>query len=81
MANILFTGANGKVSSGAIAALHGKGHKLVALVRDPAKAAALATQGVELRVGDLDKLRTIEPLFDGIDVAFVLSPPGGQAPG
>ena len=80
MATILLTGANGKVSSAAIAALQGSGHKLVALVRDESKGAELAKKGVELRVGDLDKLRTVENLFGGVDVAFVLTAPGPNAP-
>jgi len=80
MATILLTGANGKVSSAAIAALQGSGHKLVALVRDEAKGAELAAKGVEVRVGDLEKLRTVENLFGGVDVAFLLSAPGPGAP-
>lgn len=80
MATILLTGANGKVSSAAIAALQGSGHKLVALVRDEGKGKELAAKGVELRVGDLNHLRTVEDLFGGVDVAFLLSPPGPNAP-
>jgi uncharacterized protein YbjT (DUF2867 family) len=80
MATILLTGATGTVSSGAIRELQGKGHKLIGLVRDAAKAKALADQGVELRVGDLDKLRTVENAFEGVDVAWLLSRPGLLAP-
>lgn len=80
MATILITGANGKVSSGIIHALQGKGHRLVALVRDAAKGQALAAAGVELRVGDLEKLRTVEDLFHEVDVAWILTPPGPLAP-
>lgn len=80
MATILFTGANGKVSSTAIATLRDKGHQLVALVRDEAKGAELARQGVELRTGDLEKLRTVERAFAGVDVAFLLTAPGPTAP-
>ncbi|HVV87481.1 MAG TPA: NAD(P)H-binding protein [Kofleriaceae bacterium] len=80
MATIMLTGANGNVSSATIRALQGSGHKLVGLVRDPAKGQALAAQGVELRTGDLDRLRTVEDAFTGVDVAFVLAPPGNLAP-
>lgn len=80
MATIMFTGANGNVSSSAIRELQGSGHKLVGLVRDPAKAAALAALGVELRTGNLDQLRTVEDAFTGVDVAFLLAPPSLLAP-
>lgn len=80
MATILLTGATGNVSSSVLRELHDSGHKLVGLVRDPAKAQALAAQGVELRAGDLNQLRTVEGAFSGIDVAFLLAPPGSLAP-
>jgi uncharacterized protein YbjT (DUF2867 family) len=80
MTTILLTGATGNVSSSVLRELHGSGQKLVALVRDPAKAQALAAQGIELRSGDLSDLRTVEGAFSGIDVAFLLAPPGSLAP-
>lgn len=80
MATILLTGANGNVSTATIRELQGSGHHLVGLVRDPAKAQALTALGVELRVGDLTQLRTVEGSFTGVDVAFVLAPPGNLAP-
>jgi uncharacterized protein YbjT (DUF2867 family) len=76
MATILLTGANGTVSSATISALQGAGHTLIGLVRDPAKAKHL---GIELRTGDLDKPRSLEKAFDGVDTAFLLSPPGPLA--
>ena len=80
MATILFTGANGNVSSAAIRALQGKGHTLVGLVRDRAKGAELEQLGVKLVVGDMEKLRTIESAFEGIDTVFLCCPPGFMAP-
>ena len=80
MSTILLTGATGSVSSAVIHALQGAGHHLIGLVRDPAKATALAAQGVELRTGDLNHLRTIEGAFAGVDVAFLLAPPTALAP-
>jgi uncharacterized protein YbjT (DUF2867 family) len=80
MTTILLTGATGNVSSSVLRELHGSGHQLVGLVRDPAKAQALAAQGVELRSGDLTDLRTVEDAFTGVDVAFLLAPPGSLAP-
>jgi uncharacterized protein YbjT (DUF2867 family) len=76
MATILLTGATGQVSKATIAALQGAGHRLIGLVRDPAKAKDL---GIELRTGDLDKPRSLEGAFDGVDTAFLLSPPGPLA--
>ncbi len=76
MATILLTGANGQVSKATIAALQGSGHTLIGLVRDAAKGKDL---GIEVRIGDLDKPRTLEGKFDGIDTAFLLSPPGALA--
>jgi len=80
MTTILLTGATGKVSTAAIHALEGRGHKLIGLVRDPAKAASLAALGVELRTGDLEKPRSLEQgAFAGVDVAWILTPPGPLA--
>jgi uncharacterized protein YbjT (DUF2867 family) len=81
MTTILLTGATGTVSSAAIPALRKRGHRLVGLVRDKAKAAPLEALGVELRVGALERPRTLESgAFDGVDVAWVLTPPGPLAP-
>lgn len=77
MSTILLTGATGTVSSATIAALRGSGHKLIGLVRNRAKAEAL---GIELREGDLEKPRSLEGAFDGVDTAWLLSPPGPLAP-
>jgi len=82
MGTILLTGASGTVSSAVIRELRGSGHHLIGLVRDPAspKAAAIAELGVELRAGDLTKLRSIEGAFAGVDVTWLLAPPGLLAP-
>jgi uncharacterized protein YbjT (DUF2867 family) len=82
MATILLTGASGTVSSAAIRALQGKGHKLIGLVRDvhSGKAKAIEKLGVELRTGDLEKPRSVEGAFEGVDVAWILTPPGPMAP-
>jgi uncharacterized protein YbjT (DUF2867 family) len=80
MSTILLTGATGNVSSAVVRSLQGSGHRLIGLVRDAAKAKDLAAQGVELRTGDLSLLRSIEGAFEGVDVAFLLAPPGSNAP-
>lgn len=80
MATILITGANGNVSTAAIRSLQGQGHRLIGLVRDAAKAKHLEALGVELKVGDLEKLRTVENAFEGIDTLFLCTTPGFIAP-
>jgi uncharacterized protein YbjT (DUF2867 family) len=80
MSTILLTGATGTVSSSIIRELQGSGHKLVGLVRDPAKAQALTALGVELRTGDLSDLRTVENAFTGVDTAWLLTSPSELAP-
>jgi uncharacterized protein YbjT (DUF2867 family) len=77
MATILLTGASGNVTTRTIELLKGSGHKLLGLVRDETKGKAL---GVEVRVGDLDKPRSLEGAFDGVDTAWLLSAPGPLAP-
>src|SRR5258707_941047 len=80
MATILIFGASGQVSSAAIRALQGQGHRLIGVVRDLAKEKPLEQPGVEPKSGALDKPRSVEAAFEGIDVAFILPPPGPLAP-
>ena len=77
---ILITGATGNISSGIITQLKGSGHRLLALVRNPEKAEELKRQGVELRVGDLEKPWTLGPAFADADIVWILAPPGPRAP-
>ena len=77
---ILITGATGNISSGIIAQLKGAEHRLLALVRNPGKAEELKRQGVELRVGDLEKPWMLGPAFADADTVWVLAPPGPRAP-
>lgn len=77
---ILITGATGNISSGIIAQLKGSAHRLLALVRNPEKAEELKRQGVELRVGDLEKPWTLSSAFASTDIVWVLAPPGPRAP-
>lgn len=81
MATILVTGANGNVATATLHALANSGkHKLVGLVRDKAKGKDLEAMGVELRIGDLEHLRSIEEQFGGVDVALLLTAPGPMSP-
>ena len=77
---ILITGATGNISSGIITQLKGSKHRLLALVRNPEKAEELKKQGIELRVGDLEKPWTLGPAFTGADTVWILAPPGPRAP-
>ncbi|HHN2098124.1 SDR family oxidoreductase [Pseudomonas aeruginosa] len=67
--NILIIGATSDISSGVIEHLKNSGHRLKALVRNPAKAKNLERLGVELRVGDLEKPWTLGAAFEGADTA------------
>jgi uncharacterized protein YbjT (DUF2867 family) len=78
--NILIIGATSDISSGVIEHLKNSGHRLKALVRNPAKAKNLERLGVELRVGDLEKPWTLGAAFEGADTAWLLTPPGPRAP-
>jgi uncharacterized protein YbjT (DUF2867 family) len=70
---ILITGATGNISSGILAKLKDSGHSLRALVRNPAKAEALSKQGVDVRIGDLEKPWTLDAAFAGVDSLWLLT--------
>lgn len=74
---ILITGANGNVSSTVLSVLHSLDVRDVrALVRDPAK----APDGVAAAVGDLDDPGSLTAAFAGVDVLWLLTRMGQQAP-
>ena len=73
---ILVTGATGTVGSEVVQQLIAGGHRVRALVRDPAKAAKFGA-GLEVVKGDLAKPETLGPAFAGIDKAFVLARAAG----
>lgn len=58
---ILVTGATGKVGSRFVPRLLAKGYEVNILVRDEAKAAALAALGAKVIVGDLSDEATLVP--------------------
>jgi uncharacterized protein YbjT (DUF2867 family) len=62
---IAVTGATGFVGRHIVRTLLGRGHRVRALVRDPARADSLAAQGVELVPGDLADERAVSSLLDG----------------
>lgn len=71
----LVMGITGKVGGATATHLLAQGKKVRALVRDRAKAASWAGQGVELVDGDWNDAASIERALDGVDGAFVMLPP------
>lgn len=69
---ILVTGATGTIGSQVVKQLVAAGHRVRALVRDPARAKKLGT-GFETVTADLSKPETLAPAFAGVDKAFVAS--------
>ena len=73
---VLLTGATGFVGSFTVPALLEAGHEVVALVRNPEKAAATLARrsvdpgAVELRVGDILDRSSIEAAVDGCEAAI-----------
>jgi nucleoside-diphosphate-sugar epimerase len=70
---ILVTGATGKVGSRFVPRLLAKGYDVRILVRDSAKAAALAALGAEVVLGDLFDANTLTPAVAGIDAIVHLA--------
>jgi len=71
----LITGITGKVGGAAARHLLSKGKQVRALVRDPAKAAAWSTKGVELVQGDWADPLAITRALDGVVAAYLMMPP------
>ena len=76
MQNLLIIGC-GDIARRAIPLLSGH-FKLYALVRDPARAAALRSVGVTPIVGDLDQRRSLHRLAGLAQVVLHLAPPGAR---
>lgn len=66
----LVTGATGFVGGHLVEALLEAGHQVTALVRNPAKGAALSERGVRLVAGDLHATRAIAEAAEGQDLVF-----------
>ena len=64
------TGATGFVGGALVAQLRDAGNDVVALVRDPARAAGLTARGVQLVQGDLDDTAALDRLCAGADGLF-----------
>src|SRR3989442_2687115 len=66
----LVTGATGKVGHATVHALLSGRHRVRALVRDPARAAAVVPAGVELAQGDVTDPGSVRRAAEGCEVVF-----------
>jgi nucleoside-diphosphate-sugar epimerase len=64
------TGATGFIGGVLVGQLREAGHEVVALVRNPAGAGALAAMGVELAVGDIVDRESLDRPMSGVDGVF-----------
>ncbi|NJL39471.1 MAG: SDR family oxidoreductase [Leptolyngbyaceae cyanobacterium RM2_2_4] len=71
---ILITGATGNIGGEVVKHLIEKEIPLRALVRDRAKAANLAAQGVELAQGDFSQPDSLDAALQGVEKAFLVMP-------
>lgn len=78
----LVTGITGHVGGATARGLLAKGKQVRALVRDPQKAAAWASQGVELIQGDFDDAASLAQALHGVEGAYLMmSPNWNPSPG
>jgi nucleoside-diphosphate-sugar epimerase len=70
MAKYFVTGATGFIGGEIVKQLVGRGHKVVALVRSPDKAAMLRALGVEIHAGDITNRETLKAPMTGVDGVF-----------
>ncbi|WP_340030944.1 SDR family oxidoreductase [Paenibacillus sp. FSL K6-1122] len=75
---ILVTGATGQLGSLVVEALlkNNSAKDVAVSVRNPEKAEALRTQGVDVRHGDFDQPETLEKAFAGVDRLLLISTDG-----
>ncbi|MBI3803687.1 MAG: NAD-dependent epimerase/dehydratase family protein [Nitrospirae bacterium] len=64
------TGATGFIGGRISRQLVASGHQVVALARDPSKAAALIHLGIDVRKGDITDLESLRPAMAGADGVF-----------
>ncbi len=70
MKKLLVTGATGKVGGRFVSRILAKGYDVRILVRDAAKASALAELGAEVVIGDLNNAGTLAPAVKNIDAVI-----------
>jgi uncharacterized protein YbjT (DUF2867 family) len=71
----VIAGITGNTGAAAAEALLEKGHKVRALVRDPAKASAFAARGVTIVTGEIADPEVLARAFEGAEGAYLLVPP------
>jgi len=71
---ILVTGATGNVGSGLVATLAGRGEAVRGLAHSEERADAIRALGAEAAVGDLARPASLSAAFEGVDLAFILTP-------
>ena len=70
---VVVTGGSGFIGVAVVRRLVARGDRVVAIVRDPERAPALADLGVELRRGDLSRTMAIVDAMRGADAAIHLA--------
>lgn len=75
MSIFVVAGATGHVGSVVARELLAAGHEVRAIVRNAEKAEGLASQGAELRIGELGDAAFLTAALRGADGAFLLQPP------
>jgi nucleoside-diphosphate-sugar epimerase len=70
MAKYFVTGATGFIGGELVKQLIGRGHRVVALVRAPQRAAMLKALGVEMHAGDITDRETLKAPMTGVDGVF-----------
>jgi len=82
MSTIAVTAATGHLGALVVGGLTGRGHQVVAIVRDPAKAdrvAALAPADVEVRIADYEDRAALDAALVGVDrLVFISGSEAGQ---
>lgn len=71
---ILITGATGRIGGATLKQLTSRGVPVRVLLRNPEKAAAVASPGVETVIGDLAQPRSLETALEGVTSALLVSP-------
>jgi uncharacterized protein YbjT (DUF2867 family) len=77
---ILVTGSTGTISSALVEELAALGAPTRALVHTPEKTSIVEREGVEVTVGDLGSPETLDAALEGVERAFLLTPPDPHQP-
>ncbi len=79
---VLVTGATGQQGGAVAKVLHGDGHSVRAITRNPQgdQAKLLADQGIELVTGDFNDGQTIVRAAEGVDAAYLMGTPFESSP-